>query len=88
MGYGCRHNDSIVIEKYDLDGVANVLARRVGALHPADVDGQSYYAGAFNALLTLLEHEWKNQVEFFTIFDALWDAPQADDEEEANDGVV
>ena len=48
---------------------------------PADVDGQSYYAGAFNALLTLLEHEWKNQVEFFTIFDELWDAPQSDDKE-------
>lgn len=77
MGRGCRHSDSIIVERYDLDGVLNVLAGRVGALRPDEVDEPSYHAGAYNALLTMATHEWRDQVEFFTAFDALLGAPGA-----------
>ena len=53
----------------------NVLARRIGTFHPAhDLDEQSYHAGAFNALLTLIDHDWlRDQTEFFAAFDGLRD---------------
>lgn len=74
MAYGCRHNDSVVLNRYDLGGVLNVLANRVGDFRPAaDLDEQSYFAGAFNALYVLESHEWRDQVEFFAIFDGLRD---------------
>ncbi len=71
MGYGCRHNDSIVIERTDLDGACNVLARRCEGFHPADRDDASFHAGAFLALDVLRKHEWRDQSEFFAIFDGL-----------------
>jgi hypothetical protein len=75
MGYyACRHNDTIVLNRYDLCGVLNVLARRIGEFRRADVDEGSYYAGAFDALDTLSTFEWRDQAEFFTLFDGLMDA--------------
>lgn len=74
MGRGCRHNDSIVLERYDLGGMLNVMARRVGTLRPDEIDERSYFAGAFNALYVLESHEFRDQEEFFTLFDGLMDA--------------
>lgn len=68
---GCRHNDNIVINRYDLGGVMNVLARRIGEFRREDMDAESYYAGAFDALDTLHTFEWRDQSEFFALFDAL-----------------
>lgn len=80
MAYGCRHNDTIVINRYDLGGVKNVLARRIGEFRRADIDPDSYYAGAFDALDTLSTFEWRDQSEFFALFDALPLAPQGVDD--------
>lgn len=74
MGRGCRHNDSIVLERYDLGGMLNVMARRVGTLRPDEIDERSYFAGAFNALYVLESHEFRDQAEFFALFDGLFDA--------------
>ena len=84
MGYLSKHNDTINIVRYDLGGVLNVLARRIGNFNPAsDLDEQSYHAGAYNALRTLMEHDWlSDQTEFFTAFDALLDAPMGVDDEQ------
>ena len=70
MGYGCRHNFSIVIERYDLDGVLNVLRNRYGRMAVEDIDADSYAAGAYHALNMLRNHEWRDQSEYFTIFDS------------------
>ena len=82
MGYyACRHNDTIVINRYDLNGVMHRMARRIGEFRREDVDADSYYAGAFDALDTLSTFEWRDQAEFFTLFDGLMDAlPGGDDE--------
>ncbi len=73
---GCRHNDNIVMNRYDLGGVLNVLAGRVGSFYPpADLDERSYHAGAYNALYAIFMHEWRDQTEFFMWFDALLDQP-------------
>lgn len=69
MGYGCRHNNSIVIERQDLDGICNVLARRV-----YDAERQEdafFYEGAFAVLDVIRKHEFRDQSEYFEIFDAL-----------------
>ena len=84
MGRGCRHNDSIVVERYDLGGMLNVMARRVGTLRPDEIDERSYFAGAFNALYVLESHEFRDQEEFFTLFDGLMDA--LPNEGEVDDG--
>lgn len=69
MGYGCRHNNSIVIERQDMDGICNVLARRA---HDAERQEDSFfYMGAFAALDMLRLHEFRDQAEYFEIFDAL-----------------
>lgn len=70
MGYGCRHNNSIVFERYDLEGVANVAAqRRDGATMEYT---HAYYDGICAVLSTCLNHEWRDQSEFFAIFDNLY----------------
>ena len=71
MGYGCRHNNSIVIERTDLDGACNVLARRCEGFHPSDRDDASFHAGAYLALDVIRNHEWRDQSEFFALFDGL-----------------
>lgn len=82
MSYLSKRNDTVTLGAHDLGGVLNVLARRIGDFHPAtDLDERSYHAGAFNALLVILEHDWlRDQVEFFTAFDALRDVPMGPDE--------
>lgn len=76
MGYyACRHNNTIVLNRYDLDGVMHVMARRIGEFRE-DVDADSYYAGAFDALDVLSTFEWRDQSEFFALFDALPLAPE------------
>ena len=71
MGYGCRHNNSIVIERQDLDGVCNVLKRRIQtAATQSDV---FYYCGALDALSILGTHEFRDQSEFFLILDSMND---------------
>ena len=77
MGYyACRHNDTIVINRYDLNGVMHRMARRIGEFRREDVDADSYYAGAFDALDVLSTFEWRDQSEFFALFDALPLAPE------------
>lgn len=75
MGYLSKRNETVTLGCYDVGGVLNVLARRIGTFHPAhDLDEQSYHAGAFNALLTLIDHDWlRDQTEFFAAFDGLRD---------------
>ena len=80
MAWGCRHNDTIAINRFDLDGVLNVMARRIGGLRSDEIDERSYYAGAFNALYTCESHEWRDQTEFYEVFDALMDALPGGDE--------
>ena len=84
MGRGCRHNDSIGLERYDLGGMLNVMARRIGDLRSDDIDERSYFAGAFNALYVLEAHEFRDQEEFFILFDGLMDA--LPNEGEVDDG--
>lgn len=73
MAWGCSHVAKVSLNVQDLEGVLNVLARRVGGLRPPDVDDASFHAGAYHALSTCLEHEWRDQEEFFAIFDGLMD---------------
>ena len=85
MGYyACRHNDAVVLNRYDLGGMLNVMARRIGTLRPDEIDLRSYHAGAFNALYVLESHEFRDQEEFFTLFDGLLDA--LPNEGEVDDG--
>lgn len=84
MGWGCRHSNTVIIERYDIDGACNVLARRMGDYHPADRDDASYHAGAYLALDILRNHEWRDQQEFFALFDGLSELAW----EEADHGVV
>lgn len=88
MSYGCVHVDKVSIERYDLGGVLNVLAGRierllladrVGRLLPGEVDEQSYYAGAYAALSTIYDCEWRDQTEFFAHFDALMEVDDGQD---------
>ena len=79
MSYGCVHVDKISIERYDLGGVLNVLAGRIGRPLTAEVDEQSYYAGAYAALSTLHDCEWRDQTEFFAHFDALMEVDDGQD---------
>ena len=88
MGYGCRHNDSIIVERYDLDGVLHRMARRIGELRRDDVDAASYYAGAFDALDTLSTFEWRDQAEYFDLFDALPLRPEGARDGEDNHHTV
>ena len=82
MSYLSKHNDTINVGRYDMGGVLNVLARRIGRFNPAsDLDERSYHAGAFNAFFTLMEHDWLgSQEDFFAAFDALRDVPLGPDE--------
>lgn len=82
MSYLSKRNDTVTLGVHDLGGVLNVLARRIGDFNPtSDMDERSYHAGAFNALLVILEHDWlRDQVEFFTAFDALMDTLPGGDE--------
>ena len=84
MSYLSKHNDTINVGRYDLGGVLNVLARRIGDFNPSsDLDERSYHAGAFNAFLVLMDHDWLgSQEDFFAAFDALRDVPRG------GDGVV
>ena len=85
MGYyACRHNDAVVLNRYDLGGMLNVMARRIGDLRSDEIDERSYFAGAFNALYVLEAHEFRDQAEFFTLFDGLMDA--LPNEGEVDDG--
>lgn len=69
MSWGCRHNDSVILQRYDADGVCNVLARR------RDESGserdRAYFDGALDALAVILGHEWDTQEDFFEIFDTI-----------------
>ena len=69
MGWGCRHNNTIVLNRDDLNGMCNVFARRLfDAKKPDDAD---FYQGAYCALDIIRNHEFRDQSEFFAIFDAL-----------------
>ena len=81
MSYLSKHNDTINVGRYDLGGVLNVLARRIGRFNPTEeLDERSYHAGAFNAFLVLMDHDWLgSQEDFFAAFDALRDVPLGGD---------
>ena len=77
MGYGCRHNNSIVIERQDLDGICNVFARRA---HDAERQEDAFfYEGAFAALDIIRNHEFRDQSEYFAILDALAEVGNGED---------
>lgn len=70
MAYGCKHNYSVVVNRYDLDGVCNVLNERVGS-KPFEFDTRSFYLGALHSMNMLRHHEWRDQSEFFEKFDGI-----------------
>lgn len=69
MGYGCRHNNSIVIERQDLDGICNVFVRRI--YESERQEDAFFYSGAYATLDIIRNHEFRDQAEYFEIFDAL-----------------
>lgn len=81
MRYMTSHNDTVTLNRYDAGGAMNVLARRVGDIRADELDERSYYAGAFNALYILTEHDdLRDQTEFFAALDGLMDALPGGDE--------
>lgn len=71
MGRLCRHSSTVYLDSYDLEGVLNVLAHRIGeGVLPCDIDRTSALAGAFWALHLLHASEFSHQAEFFEVFDA------------------
>lgn len=69
MTWGCRHNNSIVLQRYDMEGVLRVMERRREETG-CEITG-AYFDGACDVIGTLLNHEWNAQDEFFTIFDSI-----------------
>lgn len=71
MGRLCRHSNSVYLDRYDMDGVCSVLSHRIGgAAGPGEVDERSAHIGAYHALDMMRLHEFRDQEEFFTVFDA------------------
>lgn len=77
MGYGCRHNNSIVIERQDLDGICNVFKRRITECERQE--DVFYYCGALDVLSIIRNHEFRDQSEFFAILDALAEVNNGND---------
>ena len=69
MAYGCRHNDSVILQRYDVEGVLNVIKRR--REETGSEETRAYFDGAYDALATCMDHEWNTQQDFFAIFDAI-----------------
>lgn len=69
MGRLCRHSSTIYMDSYDVDGVCTVLSRRID-WNDAKVDANSALVGAFHMLDMLRLHEFRDQEEFFGVFDA------------------
>lgn len=75
MAYGCRHNDSLTIQRYDMQGCRTVAKQRYDA---ASTDtAREFYAGVMAVFDTCLRYEWRDQSEFFTLLD-LWSVDDED----------
>lgn len=79
MGWGCRHNNTIVLNRDDLNGMCNVFARRRDEAQRQE--DAFAYSGAYAALDIIRNHEFRDQSEFFEIFDALTAVNHGNDSE-------
>ena len=79
MGWGCRHNNTIVLNRDDLNGMCNVFARRM--CEAKKQDDADFYQGAYCTLDIIRNHEFRDQSEFFAIFDALTAVEHGNDSE-------
>ena len=69
MTWGCRHNNSVILQRYDMDGVLNVMRRRRS--ETASETTRAYFDGACDVIETCMNHEWDTQEDFFTILDSI-----------------
>lgn len=67
----CRQSSYVTLDTYDLDGVFNVIGRRLAELEgdPGRVLDHAQLIGAWKALYIVRHMSLRNQEEFFEVFD-------------------